>query len=161
MVEFVDAIPSRESTCALPILTGFRFRKESTRTSQTPPCQSPDCLQFPVLLRCNQVYEFWLDQWFPNILELGFTLNQGSKNSKNWVKEPTINCGFITWLFHENHHFFETETFGIQFLHAGGSAFFSTFLCRVKHQGGGIAKIWGPGQVKAKPSPGFWECPRP
>jgi len=85
----------------------------------------PSLFAIPVLLRCNQVYEFWLDQWFPNIIKLGFTLNQGSKNSKNWFKEPTINCGFITWLFRENHQFF--QTFGIQFLHAGGSAFFSTF----------------------------------
>ncbi len=76
----------------------------------------------------------------PNIRELVLTLNQGSKNSKNWAKEPTINCGFLTWLFYENHQFFETETF------TGGSAFLSTFLCRVKHQGRGIAKIGGPGQ---------------
>jgi hypothetical protein len=139
MVEFVDAIPSRESTCALPILAGFRFPKERPRTSQIPPCQSPVCA-IPVLLRCNQVYKFWLGQWFPNIIELVFTLNQRSKNSKNWAKEPTINCGFLTWLFHGNHQFFKTETF------AGGSAFFSTFLWRVKHQAGGIAKIRGLGQ---------------
>jgi hypothetical protein len=69
----------------------------------------PSLFAIPVLLRCNQVYEFWLDQWFPNIIELAFTLNQRSKNSKNWAKVPTINCGCLTWLFHENHQFFETE----------------------------------------------------
>ncbi len=140
MVEFVDAIPSRESTCALPILAGFRFRKERPRTSQIPPCQSPVCLQFQYFFVAIRFTISDFGQWFPNIIELVFALNQRSKNSKNWAKEPTINCGFLTWLFHGNHQFFETETF------AGGSAFFSTFLWRVKHQGGGIAKIRGLGQ---------------
>jgi hypothetical protein len=137
----------RTDTCWFQVLK----RQNQNVPNSTPSV--PSLFAIPVLLRCNQVYEFWLDQWFPNIMELGFTLNQGSRNSKNWVKEPTINCGFITWLFHENHQFFETETFGVLFLCAGGSAFFSTFLCRVKHQGGDIAKRRGPrpGESQAQP----------
>jgi hypothetical protein len=120
-------------------------------------CQSPVCLQFQYFFVAIKFMSSDLklanpkivEQWLPNIRELVFTLNQGSKNSKNWAKEPAINCGFLTWLFHKNHQFFETETF------ASGSAFFSTFLCRVKHQGGGLARIWclgqGAGDSQAQP----------
>jgi hypothetical protein len=49
-----------------------------------------------------------LDRQFSKIIEPVLTLNQGSKKSKNHVKELTLN----SWFIHENHQFFEIVVLG-------------------------------------------------
>ncbi len=144
--------------------TDTRWFQVPKRESQNVPNSTllvPSLFAIPVLLRCNQVYEFWLDQWFPHIIWLVFTLNQRSKNSKNWAKVPTINCGFLTWLFHENHQFLETERINFYVLLA---VLFSQLFCVGQSTRVRVLPKYGARdqeQVIAKPSPGFWECPRP